>query len=120
MTGLLGRTHRANAGGEEALQYLFGAARSGSPPHPPSVVLLDLKLPKIDGLEVLRRVRADERLKLLPVVILSSSAEERDIIQSYTLGANSYLRKPIDFAEFSEAMRQMGTYWLWLNQSAPV
>jgi two-component system response regulator len=86
----------------------------------PQLILLDLKLPKIDGLGVLRRIRADERTKLLPVVILTSSNEERDRIQGYGLGANSYVRKPVDFNEFTEAARQLGLYWLMINEAAPV
>src|SRR6266852_569865 len=107
--------------GAEALDYLFGtgayAGRNLS--VMPEVVLLDLKLPKLDGLEVLRRLRADERTKLLPVVILTSSNEEADRIHGYGLGANSYVRKPVDFNQFSEAARQLGLYWLVLNQPAP-
>ncbi|MBV9625214.1 MAG: response regulator [Acidobacteria bacterium] len=107
--------------GAEALDYLFGmgshAGRNlGSMPQ---VILLDLKLPKIDGLEVLRRLRLDDRTRLLPVVILTSSNEEGDRFRGYDLGANSYVRKPIDFSEFMEAVRQLGTYWLTLNQPAP-
>ena len=105
--------------GAEALDYLFGtgthAGRDTS--VMPQVILLDLKLPKVDGLEVLRRLRADERTRLLPVVILTSSDEEQDIIDSYNLGANSYIRKPVDFAQFSKAVRQLELYWLVLNQS---
>ena len=85
----------------------------------PKVVLLDLKLPKVDGLEVLRRVRADERTKLLPVVILTSSNEERDVINGYKLGTNSYVQKPVDFTAFVDAVGQLGIYWLMLNQSLP-
>jgi two-component system response regulator len=85
----------------------------------PQVVLLDLKLPKVDGLEVLRRVRADARTRLLPVVILTSSNEERDRVQGYSLGANSYVRKPVDFVQFADAVRQLGLYWLVLNQAPP-
>lgn len=107
--------------GAEALDYLFGtgayAGRNLS--VMPHVVLLDLKLPKVDGLEVLRRVRADERTKLLPIVILTSSDEEVDRINGYGLGANSYVRKPVDFGQFSEAARQLGLYWLVLNESPP-
>ena len=105
--------------GAEALDYLFGtgthAGRDTS--VMPQVILLDLKLPKVDGLEVLRCPRADERTRLLPVVILTSSDEEQDIIDSYNLGANSYIRKPVDFAQFSKAVRQLELYWLVLNQS---
>ena len=107
--------------GAEALDYLFGtgvyAGRNVG--VMPQVVLLDLKLPKLDGLEVLRRVRADDRTKLLPIVILTSSNEEADRINGYGLGANSYVRKPVDFNQFSEAARQLGLYWLVLNESAP-
>lgn len=104
--------------GAEALDYLFatGAHAGRSTDLAPGVVLLDLKLPKVDGLEVLRRVRADPRTRLLPVVILTSSDEQRDLISGYTLGANSYVHKPVDFAEFSEAVRQLGRYWLVLNE----
>jgi len=84
------------------------------------VVLLDLKLPRLDGLEVLERIRADERTRLLPVVILTSSDEERDIVKGYRLGANSYVRKPVDFMEFTEAAKQLGLYWLLMNRAPPV
>jgi two-component system, response regulator len=107
--------------GPEALDYLFGTGTyTGRDLNTmPQVVLLDLKLPQIDGLEVLRRVRADERTKLLPIVILTSSNEEIDRINGYGLGANSYVRKPVDFNQFMEAARQLGLYWLVLNQPAP-
>ena len=107
--------------GVEALDFLFGAGRFAERDTAvmPQVVLLDLKLPKVDGLEVLRRIRADERTKLLPVVILTSSDEEQDRIAGYALGANSYVRKPVDFAQFAEAVRQLGLYWLVLNQPPP-
>ena len=107
--------------GEEALNYLFGDAGAGSgKKHPlPMVVLLDVKLPKVDGLEVLRRIRADSRTRLLPVVILTSSKEEQDLINGYSLGANSYVRKPVDFTQFVEAVRQLGLYWLILNEPPP-
>jgi two-component system response regulator len=104
--------------GVEALDYLFstGPWRERGPTEDPSVILLDLKLPRIDGLEVLRRMRADARTRHIPVVILTSSTEERDVIHSYDLGANSYIRKPVDFSQFIEAMRELGLYWLVLNQ----
>jgi len=107
--------------GVEALDYLFGtgAYAGRDPSGMPQVVLLDLKLPKLDGLEVLRRLRADPRTRLLPVVILTSSNEEQDRIDSYGLGANSYVRKPVDFGQFAEAVRQLGLYWLVLNEPPP-
>ena len=107
--------------GVEALDYLFGtgswAGRDLS--NMPQVVLLDLKLPKIGGLEVLKKIRADNRTKLLSVVILTSSKEEQDIINGYSLGANSYIRKPVNFDQFAEAVRQLGLYWLVLNEQPP-
>jgi CheY-like chemotaxis protein len=108
--------------GAEALEYLFGTgAYSGRDSSIlPEVVLLDLKLPKIDGLEVLRRIRNEQLTRRLAVVILSSSNEERDIISGYDLGANSYIRKPVDFNHFMDAIRQLGIYWLVLNVSSPV
>jgi two-component system, response regulator len=105
--------------GVEALDLLFGTGPQAGRVISPAVTLLDLKLPKIDGLEVLRRIRANERTKLLPVVILTSSKEERDLITGYGLGANSYIRKPVDFAQFVEAVRQLGLYWLVLNEPPP-
>jgi two-component system response regulator len=107
--------------GAEALDYLFsrGAYANRSATEIPQVILLDLKLPKIDGLEVLREIRNDERTKLLPVVVLTSSLEDRDLIQSYGLGANSYVRKPVDFNQFVDAVKQLGLYWLVINQPAP-
>jgi two-component system, response regulator len=105
--------------GAEALDYLFGRGKyEGRDVRvKPQLVLLDLKLPKIDGLEVLRQVRADERTKYIPIVILTTSSEQRDIIKSYDLGANSFVQKPVDFNEFIEATRQLGTYWLLINQT---
>ncbi len=106
--------------GAEAIEYLLSNNKSAGKPHDlPVVVLLDLKLPKIDGLEVLRQIRAGERTRLLPVVILTSSTEEKDIVASYNLGANSYVRKPVKFSDFAEAIRQLGLYWLILNQPPP-
>jgi len=107
--------------GAEALDYLFaqGVYSDRDPGKLPEVVLLDLKLPKIDGLEVLKRIRGNERTRRLAVVILTSSNEERDIIAGYDLGANSYIRKPVDFNQFMEAVRQLGVYWLVLNVSPP-
>ena len=107
--------------GAEALDYLFatGSYAGRDTSVMPQVILLDLKLPKVDGLEVLKHIRAGERTKLIPVVILTSSKEEQDIIKGYDLGANSYLRKPVDFRQFTEAIRQVGLYWLILNEPAP-
>jgi two-component system response regulator len=106
--------------GVEALDYFFsnGAASGESEAVMPQLVLLDLKLPKLDGLEVLRRLRADERTRRLPIVVFTSSSEEEDMIKSYDLGANSYVRKPVEFEQFLEATRQLGLYWLVLNQIA--
>lgn len=100
--------------GQEALDWLFDSAHQS-----PAVVLLDLKLPKVGGLDVLKRLRADPVRKLVPVVILTSSKEESDVVQGYALGANSYIRKPVDFEQFSEAVRQLGLYWLVLNEPPP-
>jgi two-component system response regulator len=107
--------------GVEALDYLFGTgAYAGRDMNVmPQVILLDLKLPKIDGFEVLRRLRADERTKLLPVVILTTSNEEKDRLNGYGLGANSFVRKPVEFGQFIEGVRQLGLYWLILNEAAP-
>jgi len=107
--------------GVEALEYLsrMGGHASHDDGALPSVVLLDLKLPKVNGLEVLRHVRADDRTKLIPVVIVTSSDEEHDVIEGYRLGANSYVRKPEDFDQFADAVRQMGLYWLFLNRVPP-
>jgi CheY-like chemotaxis protein len=107
--------------GVEALDYVFasGAHAGRNIETNPAVILLDLKLPKIGGLEVLRRLRADERTRRIPVVVLTSSNEERDILSSYDLGANSFVRKPVDFAQFVEAAQQLGMYWLVMNEPAP-
>lgn len=107
--------------GVEALDYLrgTGAFTGRDISIRPQVILLDLKLPKIDGLEVLRRLRADDRTRLLPVVILTSSKEEQDLVDSYGLGANSYIRKPVDFTQFTKAVGQLGLYWLLLNEAPP-
>lgn len=107
--------------GVEALDFLFatGGHAGRNPLDLPQVVLLDLKLPRVDGLEVLRRIRADDRTRLLPVVVLTSSKEEEDVVRSYTLGANGYVRKPVDFTQFTEAMRTLGMFWLLLNEFPP-
>ncbi len=108
--------------GAEALDYLFAGGKFAGRDMSvmPAVILLDLKLPKVDGLEVLRRLRADDRTKLQPVVILTSSKEESDVVNGYKLGANSYVRKPVDFAQFAEAVRQLGLYWLVVNEPPPL
>ncbi len=107
--------------GQEALEYLFGTGRYADrePSGVPMVILLDLKLPRVDGLEVLRRIRADERTRMQPVVMLTSSVEEEDLIASYRLGVNSYIRKPVDFEQFVEVVGQIGLYWLLLNEPPP-
>lgn len=119
----LKRRHLANhvewlKDGAAALEHLFGAGAAQRVADP-KVILLDLKLPKVDGLEVLRRLKGDPRTKSIPVVVLTSSREERDVVESYQLGANSYIVKPVDFENFSEAVTQLGLYWLLLNQSPP-
>lgn len=108
--------------GVEALDYLFAAGRyeNRDPRRSPQLVLLDLKLPKLDGLEVLRRLRADPRTELLPVVILTSSGEEEDVIASYRSGANGYVRKPVEFHRFADAIKHVGLYWLVLNETPPI
>jgi len=104
--------------GAETLEYIFctGAYAGRNINDYPKVILLDLKLPKVDGLEVLRRIKADPRARMIPVVVLTSSREERDIVESYALGVNSYITKPVDFQQFTEAVRTLGLYWLLLNQ----
>lgn len=107
--------------GVEALDYLFGNAgyAGRDTTHQPALILLDLKLPKMDGLEVLKALRADARTRLIPVVVLTTSKEEDDLLKSYTFGANSYIRKPVDFNQFIDAVRQVGLYWLVLNEPLP-
>jgi CheY-like chemotaxis protein len=105
--------------GVQALDYLFGSGGKPGLDELPAVVLLDLKLPKVSGLEVLERIRGDDRTHLLPVVILTSSDEEQDLIRGYKLGANSYVRKPVDFVEFTQAAKQLGLYWLLMNRAPP-
>jgi len=107
--------------GAEALEYVFGTGKyeGRNPADFPVVTMLDLKLPKVDGLAVLQRIRADERTRLMPVVILTSSNQEADIVRSYELGANSYVRKPVEFGQFVEAVSQLGVYWSLLNEPPP-
>jgi CheY-like chemotaxis protein len=107
--------------GEEALDFLFcrGAFAGRSFDHPPKLVLLDLKLPKVDGLEVLRQLKSDPRTQAIPVVILTASKEEKDMVNGYRLGTNSYIQKPVDFQQFREAVKQLGVYWLVVNQPPP-
>jgi two-component system response regulator len=107
--------------GAAALDYLFGTGKYAGTPPPrlPRIILLDLKLPRIDGIEVLRRIRADERTKLIPVVVLTASNEEEDLARSYQSGANAYVRKPVDFTEFAAAAKNLASFWLLLNESPP-
>jgi CheY-like chemotaxis protein len=108
--------------GEEALDFLFcrGTFAQRSFEHPPKLVLLDLKLPKVDGMEVLKQVKSDPRTKNIPIVIMTSSKEERDLVSGYNLGANSFIQKPVDFDQFRETVKSIGLYWLVINQPAPV
>jgi two-component system response regulator len=117
----IGNTVVVARDGSEAVDFLFGTgAHAGRDlAQMPQVILLDLKLPKVDGLEVLRRIRSNDLTRLLPVVILTSSKEEQDMIEGYKIGANSYVRKPVDFIQFVEAVRQLGLYWLVLNEAPP-
>ena len=117
----IGNTVVVARDGAEALDFLFcsGVYENRDPRDKPQVILLDLKLPKVDGLEVLRRIRADPSTRTLPVVILTSSKEEQDVVNSYLIGVNSYVRKPVDFIQFVEAIRQLGLYWLVLNEISP-
>ena len=122
----LSRSHIANEmviaeDGQDALDYLFAAGKYAGREvgETPALILLDLKLPRVDGLEVLRRIRADERTRRLPVVILTTSREEQDVAQSYDLGANSYIRKPVDFKQFVESVERLGLYWLVMNEPPP-
>jgi two-component system response regulator len=107
--------------GQEALDFLFGTGQHAGrePLTMPAVVLLDLKLPKLDGIDVLQRMRADPRTRLVPVVVLTSSSEDEDMLRSYQSGANSYVRKPIEFSEFAHAVTQLGMYWMLINQTPP-
>jgi two-component system response regulator len=107
--------------GREALDFLFGTGQHAGrePQTMPAVVLLDLKLPKLDGIDVLQRMRADPRTRLVPVVVLTSSSEDEDMLRSYQSGANSYVRKPIEFSEFAHAVTQLGMYWMLINQTPP-
>jgi CheY-like chemotaxis protein len=123
----LRREHLANhiyvaRDGEEALDFLFcrAAFASRTFDHPPKLVLLDLKLPKVDGIEVLRQIKGDARTKTVPVVVMTSSKEERDLVQSYDLGANSYIQKPVDFEQFRQTVKTVGLYWMVTNQLAAV
>jgi two-component system, response regulator len=115
----IGNSVQVAIDGVEALEYLFATGRFAGRDTTimPQVILLDLKMPRMDGLEVLKRIRSDERTKLLPVVILTTSSEEKDRIESYKLGANSYIRKPVDFVQFAEAVKQLGLYWLVINEA---
>ncbi len=103
--------------GQDALDYLFYKGKYSNSTHPlPGIILLDLKLPKVDGIEILKRLKLDRRLKLIPVVVLTSSKEDKDVIESYDLGVNSYIRKPVDFDQFVETVKHLGFYWLLMNE----
>ncbi|MDP2755472.1 MAG: response regulator [Nitrospirota bacterium] len=107
--------------GQEGLDYLFYKGKYSNSNHQlPGLILLDLKLPKVDGIEILKNIKVDRKLKLIPVVVLTSSKEERDVIESYNLGVNSYIRKPVDFDQFVETVKQIGFYWLLINEPPPV
>lgn len=107
--------------GQEALEYLFYRGKYANATHTlPNVILLDLKLPKVDGIEILQKIKNDRRLKLIPVVVLTSSKEESDVVRSYDLGVNSYIRKPVDFEQFVDTVRQIGFYWLLINEQPQV
>src|SRR4030043_405944 len=106
--------------GQEALDYLFYTGKYSNSTHPlPGIILLDLKLPKVDGIDILRKIKLDKKRKLIPVVVLTSSKEERDVIDSYDLGVNSYIRKPVDFDQFVDTVKQIGFYWLLINEPQP-
>jgi two-component system response regulator len=107
--------------GQEALDYLFYTGKYTNSTHSlPSIILLDLKLPKVDGIDILRKIKLDRKRKLIPVVVLTSSKEERDVIDSYDLGVNSYIRKPVDFDQFVDTVKQIGFYWLLINEPPPI
>jgi two-component system response regulator len=118
-TANLANTVRVARDGVEAIEYLFGADSAGAFREVPRVILLDLKLPKIDGHEVLKRIKSDARTQAVPVVVLTSSSEERDVMLTYQNGANSYIVKPVDFDKFTEAVRDIGRYWLEINHAQP-
>jgi CheY-like chemotaxis protein len=107
--------------GQEAVDYIFFQGKYANSTHPaPGLILLDLKLPRVDGIEILKKIKETDSIKLIPVVVLTSSKEERDVIESYKLGVNSYIRKPVDFDQFVEAVKTMGLYWLLLNEPPPL
>lgn len=103
--------------GQESIDYLFYTGKHSNSKHkPPGIILLDLKLPKVDGIEILRKIKEDSKLKIIPVVVLTSSKEERDVVDAYNIGVNSYIRKPVDFDQFTETVRTIGYYWLLMNE----